>query len=154
MSSSSLREQIITTARAWVKAHNDRDPEAIKAIAAPDFVAHFFPLSLPPQGDKDRGGYAAFQAQAFPLFATYHAAEVDLVVDEAQLKAIVYLDSNGTAAVPGVTDPYKNQYVHKLTLTEDAKLVKVFDSFVDSAGMLAFMGKVFAASGGAPEESK
>ncbi|CAP61548.1 uncharacterized protein PODANS_4_1555 [Podospora anserina S mat+] len=152
--SSPLREQIITTAKAWVKAHNDRDAQAIKSLASPDFTAHFHPASLPPQGDKDAEGYAAFQAQAFPLFATYHAELVDTVVDETQLKAVVYLNSNGTAAVPGVTEPYKNQYVHKLTLTEDAKLVRVFDSFVDSAGMLGFMGKVFAATGGAPEGGK
>ncbi|KAK4164683.1 hypothetical protein QBC43DRAFT_317335 [Cladorrhinum sp. PSN259] len=149
-----LREQIIATAKAWVKAHNDRDAQAIKSLSSSDFVAHLHPASLPPQGDKDAEGYAAFQAQAFPLFATYHAEIVDVVVDESQLKAVVYLDSNGTAAVPGVTDPYKNQYVHKLALTEDAKLVKMFDSFVDSAAMLGFMGKVFAATGGAPEGGK
>ncbi|KAK4172288.1 hypothetical protein QBC36DRAFT_294501 [Triangularia setosa] len=136
---SPLREQIIATAKAWVKAHNDRDPQA---------------TNLPPQGDKDAEGYVAFQARAFPLFATYHAELVDVVVDEAQLKAVLYLNSNATAAVPDVTELYKNQYVHKLTLTEDAKLVKLFDSFVDSAGMLAFMGKVFAAAGGASEGEK
>lgn len=146
----SLREQMIETARAWIKAHNDRDAEAIKALAAPDFVAHFLPRSLPPQGDKDREGYAQFQQQAFPMFSSYHAAEVDMVVDEAQRKVVCYLDAQGTAAIPGVTDPYQNQYVHKVTLTDDAKLVKVFDSFIDSHFMMNFMGKVFAAKGGAP----
>ncbi|KAK3380448.1 hypothetical protein B0T24DRAFT_615456 [Lasiosphaeria ovina] len=147
----SLREQMVQAARAWIKAHNDRSPDAIRALAADDFVAHFFPASLPAQGDKDREGYVQFQAQAFPLFATYHAAEVDMIVDESQRKVVIYLDSRGTAAVPGVVDPYRNQYVHKITLTDDVKLVKVFDSFIDSQAMMAFMGKVFAATGAAPE---
>lgn len=147
---SPLYNQITATTKAWMKAHNDRSAEAIKALTAPDFVARFNPASLPAQGEKDADGYAAFQAQAFPLFTTYHAELVDLVVDETQRKAVVYLTANGTAAVPGVTDAYKNQYVHKLTMTEDGGLVKAFDSFVDSASTLAFMGKVFAATGGGP----
>ncbi|KAK0703846.1 hypothetical protein B0T26DRAFT_876719 [Lasiosphaeria miniovina] len=129
----SLREQMVQVARAWIKAHNDRSPDAIRALAADDFVAHFFPASLPAQGDKDREGY------------------VDMIVDESQRKVVIYLDSRGTAAVPGVIDLYKNQYVHKITLTDDVKLVKVFDSFIDSQAMMAFMGKVFAATGVAPE---
>jgi ketosteroid isomerase-like protein len=141
----SSREQFTKTARAWVQAHNDRNADAIKALTAPDFVAHFNPKSLPPQGEKDGEGYAQFQAAAFPMFSSYHASEVDLVVDESQKKVIVYLEAEGTAAVPGVTEPYKNQYVHKLTLTDDGKLVKVFTSFVDSQAMMNFMGKVFAA---------
>jgi hypothetical protein len=145
---------MIDTARAWVKAHNDKDAEAIKALTAPDFVAHFLPRSLPPQGDKDRDGYVQFQAAAFPMFSAYHAAEVDMVVDETQHKVVVYLDAEGTSAMPGVTDPYQNQYVHKLTLTDDAKLVRVFDSFIDSHFMMTFMGKVFAAQGAAAGGSK
>lgn len=151
----SLRQQLIDTTRAWVKAHDDRDPAAIKALTAPDFTAHFNPRSLPAQGIKDGEGYAQFQAQAFPLFASYHVTEVDLVVDEAQLKTVVYLDAQGVADVPGLADPtYKNQYVHKMTFTEDGKLVQRFDSFIDGQTTMVFMGKVFAAQGAAAGASE
>ncbi|KAK4187136.1 hypothetical protein QBC35DRAFT_385591 [Podospora australis] len=161
----SLREQIAKTARAWLKAHRDRNPDAIRALVAPDFIANFHPKSLPPQGNKDGEGYVQFSAQAFTLFETYSPTEVDLVVDEGPRKAVCYVEARGykeltigcgtgTAAAPGVNDGYSNQYIHKLTLTEDGRLVKVFDSFVDSAAMMVFMGKVFAAKSGVSQPSE
>ncbi|KAK4224400.1 hypothetical protein QBC38DRAFT_458363 [Podospora fimiseda] len=99
-------------------------------------------------------GYVYFQAQAFTLFDTYKPKIIDIIVDESQFKAVICLNSEGTAAVRGITDAtYKNQYVHTLSFTEDGKLIKEFDSFIDSAAILAFMGKVFAAAAG-PEDGK
>ncbi|KAK4159489.1 hypothetical protein QBC43DRAFT_361901 [Cladorrhinum sp. PSN259] len=148
-SSSPLREQIIATAKGFTKAHSDLDLEAIRSFFAPDFVGRFNQTSLPAHtlGDKDGDAYIAWQAETYPLFKSYDAQLVDVVVDEAQLKAALYIAVVGEPAVPGLTELYKSRYIHTITVTEDGKLVRVFDSFVDSAVMLDYIAKVTAAQG-------
>ncbi|RYP61901.1 hypothetical protein DL770_009693 [Monosporascus sp. CRB-9-2] len=141
----SLREQMILTAKQWIKAHNDRNATGeagLTALAAPDFVARSFPSSLQAP-DRNREEYAAFQSWAFTLFDTYSTTEVDMVVDETQRKVVYYLNAKGTASA----GEYNNEYIHKLTLTEDGKLLKEFDAFLDSQAMMTWMGKVHAAQG-------
>ncbi|KAK4224402.1 hypothetical protein QBC38DRAFT_547730 [Podospora fimiseda] len=146
---SPLREQILATAKEFTKAHNDCDIEAIRAVLAPDFIGHFNQTSLPAHtlGDKTKDEYIKWQKETYPLFATYNCKLVDVVVDEAHLKAVLYMDIEGTTTVPGITDKYVSKYIHKITVTEDGKLVKGFDSFVDSASMVGFMEKIAAAVG-------
>ncbi|RYO94415.1 hypothetical protein DL766_002763 [Monosporascus sp. MC13-8B] len=147
----SLRENMIATAKQWIKAHNDRNATGeagITSFAAPDFVARSFPSSLQAP-DRNCEEYAAFQSWAFTLLDTYSATEVDMVVDETQRKVVYYLNAKGTAPA----GEYKNEYIQKLTLTEDGKLIKEFDAFVDSQAMVTWMGKAQAAQG-AKEQGK
>ncbi|KAK3990427.1 hypothetical protein QBC44DRAFT_394324 [Cladorrhinum sp. PSN332] len=149
-----LREQILATAKRFTKAHSDCDVQAIRSVLSPDFVGHFNQSSLPPNtlGDKDLDAYIKWQEETYPLFATYSSDLVDVVIDEAELKAVLYIDVVGTTTVPGITEKFKNKYIHTITVTEDGKLVKEFDSFVDSALMVGFMGKIAAATGGGAAE--
>ncbi|KAI1844662.1 hypothetical protein JX266_009118 [Neoarthrinium moseri] len=141
----SPREQYIETAKKWFKAHSDKNAfgeDGLTALAAPGFVAHSFPSSLHAP-DRNAEEYAQFQNGAFQMFSSYKTTELDIIVDETQRKVVYYLKSDGEAA--GVE--YKNEYIHKLTLTEDGKKVKQFDSYLDSQGMISFMGKFQAALG-------
>ncbi|KXX74299.1 hypothetical protein MMYC01_208562 [Madurella mycetomatis] len=141
----SLREQMIQTAKGWLQAHIDRNVHgaaSITALAAPDFVARSFPSSLQAP-DRNREEYAGFQSWAFTMFDTYHITETDMVVDETQHKVVFYLNAKGAAPA----GEYTNEYIHKLTLTDDGKLVKAFDAFIDSQAMITWMGKVQAAQG-------
>ncbi|GAB1309967.1 hypothetical protein MFIFM68171_00177 [Madurella fahalii] len=146
-----LREQMIQTAKGWLQAHADRNTHgaaSITALAAPGFVAHSFPSSLQAP-DRNLEEYVAFQSWAFTMFDTYHSTQTDMVVDETQRKVVIYLSAKGTASA----GEYTNEYIHKLTLTEDGTLVKVFDASVDSLAMMTWMGKVQAAQGAKEEKS-
>ena len=135
-----LREQIIRTAKEWIQAHNERDAAGqarVAALTTTDFIARTFPASLQVP-NRNREEYAAFQSWSTNLFDSYQATETDMVVDETQCKVIYYIDSQGKTSA----GEYKNQYIHKLILTEDGKLVKQFDIFMDSQAMEAWMGKV------------
>ncbi|KAI1868252.1 hypothetical protein JX265_007075 [Neoarthrinium moseri] len=141
----SPREQYIETAKKWFKAHSDKNAfgeDGLTALAAPGFVAHSLPSSLHAP-DRNAEEYAQFQNGAFQMFSSYKTTELDIIVDETQRKVVYYLKSDGEAA--GVE--YKNEYIHKLTLTEDGKKVKQFDPYLDSQGMISFMGKFQAALG-------
>lgn len=142
-----FREQLILTARQFIKAHNDKNitgEAGIIALTAPDFTSRSFPASLQ-HPDRARDEYVTFHEFAFTLFDEYEAAEVDLVVDELQRKVICYLNT----VARGPAGEYRNEYVHKLTMTEDGKLVRQFDAFMDSRPMVEFMGKVQALKEGA-----
>ena len=99
-------------------------------------MARTFPSSLHAP-NRNREEYADFQSWSLTLFDSYRATETDMVIDEAQCKVVYYLDAQGTAPA----GEYKNQYIHKLVLTEDGKLVKQFDAFMDSLPMVAWMEK-------------
>lgn len=142
---------MISTARQWVKAHNEKATtgvEGIIVLAAPDFVGRLFPSSLntPPRGRED---YAKFQLTSSSAFETYHAEETDIVVDETQRKVVYYLTARGTTKIAG---DYENEYVHKLILTDDGKLVRHFDAYLDSQVMVEFMNKIQAATSAKGEE--
>ncbi|KAI0801574.1 hypothetical protein GGR55DRAFT_466971 [Xylaria sp. FL0064] len=134
-----LREQVIRTAKQWIQAHNDRSAagrEVVASLMAEQFVARTFPSSLRAPS-RNREEYAAFQSWSLTLFDSYAATETDMIVDEAQHKVVYYLDAKGTAPA----GEYQNQYIHKLILTEDGRLVKQFDAFMDSMPMVAWMEK-------------
>ncbi|KAI1395416.1 hypothetical protein F4819DRAFT_190215 [Hypoxylon fuscum] len=140
------REQMIATASQWLKAHRDQNatgPGGITALAAPDFVMRSLPTSLQAP-ERSREEYAAFQSGSFAMFEKYEIEELDMVVDESQRKVIYYLKANGVAVMGA---EYQNEYIHKLTLTEDGKLIKEFDACVDSQAMMNFVGKMQAAQG-------
>lgn len=135
------REQIIETARKWVQAHDsgpDRDA-SIMALTAPDFVAHHAPRSLETP-DFNREEYVEFQSQAFAVFESYSHKEVDFVIDEAQNKVVYYLDVEAHGA--GGNVKYESQYIQKLLLTDDGKLVREFHTFLDSQNFVTFMNRV------------
>ncbi|KAI1353995.1 hypothetical protein F5Y01DRAFT_34797 [Xylaria sp. FL0043] len=134
------REQMIRTAKQWIQAHNDRGAagrELVASLMAEHFVARTFPPSLRARS-RNRDEYAAFQSWSLTLFDSYTAAETDMAVDEAQLKVMYYLDAKGTAPA----GEYQNQYIHKLILTDDGRLIKQFDAFMDSRPMVSWMEKV------------
>ncbi|KAI1271724.1 hypothetical protein F5Y07DRAFT_330394 [Xylaria sp. FL0933] len=135
-----FREQMIRTAKEWIQAHNDRSAagrELVASLMAEHFVARTFPSSLGAQS-RNLDEYTAFQAWSLTLFDSYTAAETDTVVDEAQHKVVYYLDAKGTAPA----GEYQNQYIHKLILTDDGRLIKQFDAFMDSRPMVSWMEKV------------
>lgn len=134
-----LREQMIRTAKRWIQAYNQRttdDQSPVAPLTTTDFVARTFPSSLQ-SPDKNRDEYLTFQSSSLTLFDTYHATETDMIVDEVQNKVIYYLNARGTAPA----GEYKNEYIHKLTLTEDGKLIKSFDAFMDPNPLLDWMEK-------------
>ena len=140
-----LREQMIETARKWVQAHdrNTNRNADITALTTPDFVAFQGPRSLEtPEFHRD--DYIAFQSQAFAIFDSYGHKEVEMVVDESQHKVVYYLDVEATAAGGKVN--YASQYIQKLVLTEDGKLIKEFHTFLDSEKFFALIESVQAAS--------
>jgi len=136
------RQQLIQITRQWIQAHNKRDAAGVAALIAPGFIANSFPSTL---GDPSRNAeeYVAFQALAFTIFDSYHVAETDLIVDEAQNKVVYYLIAEGTAPA----GEYKNEYIHKLTFTKDGKFIQALDAFLDSQAMVAWMGKMQTAQG-------
>lgn len=144
------REQILETTKKWLQGHNDRNwtETGVKSLLAPGFIYRSFPASVK-QPDKDSTAYLEFQGQTSSLFSTYKATDTDILVDEGQRKVVYFALAEGVVA--GSELVYKNEYVHKLLLTEDGKLVQEFDAYVDSKGMLDFMGAVMASQGDAVE---
>jgi hypothetical protein len=141
----SLREQLIGTARAWVKAHKDKNASGeagLTALATSDFVCRSLPSSLGAP-DRNREEYAAFQSFAWSMFDSYTITELDIVVDETQRKVICYLKAKGSAAAAD----YNNEYIHKMLMTDDGKLIKEFDASLDSHAIVNFMEKMQAAQG-------
>ncbi len=131
-----LREQMTRTAKQWIQAHNERNAagqDRVAALMAADFVARTFSSSLQAP-NRNREEYVAFQSWTLTLFDSYRATETDMIVDEAQRKVVYYLDAKGTASAGEY-----NEYIHKLALTDDGKLVKQFDAFMDSQPMVTWM---------------
>ncbi|KAI0402202.1 hypothetical protein F4802DRAFT_576905 [Xylaria palmicola] len=101
---------------------------------AEHFVARKFPSSLRAPS-RNRDEYAAFQSWSLTLSDSYTAAETDIIVGEAQRKVLYHLDAGGTAPA----GQHQNQYIHKLTLTDDGKLVHQFDAFMNSMPIVTWM---------------
>ncbi|KAK7752063.1 hypothetical protein SLS62_006029 [Diatrype stigma] len=97
---------------------------------------------IPPRPDGQHG--AAVDPRALAARRGGH-------VDEAQRKVVYYLDARATAREEYDRAEYRNEYVHKLALTEDGKKVQAFDAWLDGKLMAAFMEKVQKAEGGGEE---
>lgn len=111
---------MVRTAEQWIQGHNERNAVGqarVAALMAAEFVARTYPSSLQAP-NKNREEYIAFQSWAIKLFDSFHVTETDMIVDDVQCKVIYYLNAKGTAPA----GDYKNEYVHKLILTEDGKL--------------------------------
>jgi hypothetical protein len=64
-----LREQLLHTARQWIRVHIDRNIPGIAALATPDFVSHSLPSSLK-EPERSRDEYLALQEGFFAMFNT------------------------------------------------------------------------------------
>jgi hypothetical protein len=74
-----------------------------------------------------------------------------MMVDEDRRKVVYYLDVWGS--VKGVDSPYKNEYIHKVTMTDNGKNIKMFDASLDSQAWVEWMAKVDAAKAEGNEDS-
>lgn len=139
----SLRDQMFQTAHAYKTAHNEKDPDAISALCDPTCMHRIGLISIKnPVRNNDE--YVAFNAAVFKRMHTYHAQTMDIVVNKASWKVVMYLQAKGTADA----GEYENEYVITLTITEDGKKVADQYVFIDSQTILNWIAKGRAGSAG------
>ncbi|KAI1777966.1 hypothetical protein F4818DRAFT_439285 [Hypoxylon cercidicola] len=129
--SCTLREQMFLTANQWDKIHWDPNESSTReatlaGLTTPDFIVHTFPSSLR-ISDRNRKQHATFQSRYLEEFDVTGTVCVKMDIDEAE-RMVVY---HGYVYGKTGRQDFHEGFIHKLTLTDDGSMVKVFDVFID-----------------------
>ncbi len=131
------RDQLLETAKKYLEAHNNRDPEAIFACCSPSSTHRGGPTSIK-SPSRTRDEYVASNADVFQVLHTYHAELTDAVVDPETKRVVLFLHAKATADA----GDYENEYIITVTMTDDGKLVQDQYDFIDSHTSLQWMEKM------------
>ncbi|CAG5139699.1 uncharacterized protein ALTATR162_LOCUS546 [Alternaria atra] len=141
MSSSSLRKTLSATADAYLDAHRTLSPTALASVYSPNAKHSNYPAPVTPIFPSVSN--AAYLEGVKDLFTIWTSFEVNefapRVVDEDTRRVVLFVEGVGETVSMGT---YRNEYVVVLGCDTDGKLIDDRLQFFDSAGLLAWVGKM------------
>ncbi len=138
-----LREQLLSTAEAFLASFNEFTPESVVARRSASCRHHLLPTSLgaPPRGNAEYAAFVRALRAAMPWFAMRLWEGRAPVVDEAGRTVVMHLRSRAETDV-GV---YENEYVWTLRLGDDGTEIEEIVEFADSQYTAEWIPKLLKA---------
>lgn len=141
---SPLREQLLATTAAFMRAMNEFTPESVVQHRRADCTQRVLPASLGVTPLRGCAAYADFMRGFMPMmrgFAVEYVAGAGAaggpIVDEVARKTVLHLRSRADTDL----GPYANEYILVLSMSEDGtELVDVME-FADSLYSREFWGR-------------
>ncbi|KAF2027685.1 hypothetical protein EK21DRAFT_114621 [Setomelanomma holmii] len=137
---SALRATLSATADAYLNAHRARDANALAAVYSSNAKHSNYPAPVTPIFPSVSN--AAYLEGVKDLFAMWKSFECDefapRVIDDEARKVILFVEGRGESEA----GTYRNEYVVVLGCDADGKLIEDRLQFFDSAGLLAWVGKM------------
>lgn len=131
-----IRERLLSTSAAFLRAMNSWDLASILAIRSDDCIQYTLPQSVG-TAPMTNNGFAAFFKGIQGNFGSFQASLVqneEPIIDERARKVVLHVKSYATSE----KGPYENEYIFILQMTEDAEHVAQIIEFLDSAYLVEF----------------